>query len=180
MGRRKSDDLPPRMIARKKLSGNTYYYYSLGRNQRKEIPLGKNLREALKKYQVIHDQDCLPESLIPVPDNFYEKLFRQVVKNSRPRKISVEITADDIKEMLERAKGKCELTRVTFNMQKISGQRIRPWIPSVDRIDSKKGYSFDNCRIICAAANVALNQFGEYIFVKMASSMIRNHGKSKS
>ena len=180
MGRRKADDLPARMIARKKLSGNTYYYYSLGKSQRKEIPLGKNFREALKKYNVIHDQDCLPESLIPVPENFYLKLFRQVVKNAKPRKIAVEISVDDIQHMLERAKGKCELTGVAFNMQKVAGQRIRPWIPSVDRIDSKIGYSFDNCRIICAAANVALNQFGEYIFVRMASSMIRNHGKSKS
>jgi hypothetical protein len=179
MGRRKSDDLPPRMIARRKASGNTYYYYSLGSSQRKEIPLGKNLHDALKKYQTISVQDTSPKSRVPVPENFHIKLYRQVVKNSKPRKIAVKISADDVKKMLSRAKGKCELTKVAFNMQKIPGQRIRPWIPSVDRIDSKLDYSFDNCRIICAAANIALNQFGEYIFVKMASSMIRNHGRSK-
>lgn len=171
--------MPPRMIARKKSSGNVYYYYSLGSSQRKEIPLGSNLRDALKKHQVLFEQDFSPSSRVPVPSDFYLKLFRQVVKNSKPRNISVEITADDVKKMLDRAKGKCELTRVPFDMQKIQGQRIRPWIPSVDRINSKLGYSFDNCRIICAAANVALNQFGEYIFVRMASSMIRNHGRSK-
>ena len=58
--------------------------------------------------------------------------------------------------------GKCELTGIKF----ISNDdfRISPFNPSIDRIDSKKGYTKNNCRLICVALNLAIKEWGEDVF----------------
>lgn len=40
----------PNFRARKQKSGTTYYYFDTGAKPRKEIPLGSNYREAVKKW----------------------------------------------------------------------------------------------------------------------------------
>jgi hypothetical protein len=64
-----------------------------------------------------------------------------------------------VRERLER--GVCEL----------SGLQFEPWtrgttafIPSIDRIDSSKGYDPENCRIIVWALNAAFAEWGEDTF----------------
>lgn len=45
------------------------------------------------------------------------------------------------------------------------GTGRNPNAPSVDRIDSSRGYTVDNCRLILWSLNRALNNYGEgYIF----------------
>lgn len=50
----------------------------------------------------------------------------------------------------QRWTGKCELSRLEFVLQ--TG-KLSALSPSIDRIDSAKGYTPDNCRIICWALN---------------------------
>lgn len=46
-------------------------------------------------------------------------------------------------------------------------------MPSIDRIDTTRGYTPDNVRLVCAAVNLALNQFGEGIFFRIVTSTAR-------
>lgn len=52
MGRRPTVNLtlPPGMRARRRSNGKTYYYYDTGKRPRKELPLGLDYVQALKKY----------------------------------------------------------------------------------------------------------------------------------
>lgn len=51
----------------------------------------------------------------------------------------------------------CELTGSPFDLSSKRG----PLVPSIDRIDSSKGYTADNCRVIVLALNVAFSDWGE-------------------
>ena len=53
--------------------------------------------------------------------------------------------------------GQCELTGYPFDMEVSRGFNT----PSLDRIDSSKGYTFDNIRVVCLAINTALGTWGE-------------------
>lgn len=64
------------------------------------------------------------------------------------------------------AAGKCELSGIQFDLSRngVKG----PYAPSIDRIDSSKGYSPDNCRIILWALNAAFSHWGAEVFRKIA------------
>lgn len=62
--------------------------------------------------------------------------------------------------------GKCEMTGLPFDLN--GG----PYGPSIDRIDSKKGYTEDNCRVIVWWLNRALYVWGDEVFRAVASAYI--------
>lgn len=69
--------------------------------------------------------------------------------------------------------GRCAVTSLAFNDIKPQGLRIRPWLPSLDRIDSRQGYQPGNLRIVCGFVNVALNGFGNEFFNVVLEPLIR-------
>ena len=61
-------------------------------------------------------------------------------------------------------KGFCELSGVPFTrFGKVRG----PFSASIDRINSKLGYTYDNIRIICTALNTALGNWGEEVLLQI-------------
>lgn len=62
MGRKPSKNLnlPPRMRARKQRSGKIYYYYDTGEKPRREIPLGDDYVEAVRKWSEL-EVDAKPK-----------------------------------------------------------------------------------------------------------------------
>lgn len=64
--------------------------------------------------------------------------------------------------------GICEVTELALNLD-----NGRTWdSPSIDRIDSSKGYLYENIRIVCHAANSAMGDWGENIVVAMAAGIM--------
>lgn len=176
MGRKKTvrPDLPPRMISRtrRKDSRVLYYYCTKGAN-RKEIPLGDSLPIALDEYKRLAENDGVESCAMP--DGFKNMLFARVKKNAKARGIEHALTKEDLDAMFQRSNGCCELTGIEFDYRLIPGHRMRAWIPSVDRIDSSKGYVQNNCRLICACVNSALNEFGETLLIEIARGLLRTH-----
>jgi len=81
------------------------------------------------------------------------------------------MTREDFDRLWLRASGKCELTGIPFSLERIPGCLKRPWSPSVDRKDCSKGYGFDNCRLVCTAVNLALNEFGDKVLLTIAHEL---------
>lgn len=74
----------------------------------------------------------------------------------------------------DRAGRRCELTKIPLRPRPGNyGRAVYPWMASIDRLDNGKGYEFGNCRVVCAAVNIAINQFGEEVLAEIAHSLYR-------
>ena len=71
--------------------------------------------------------------------------------------------------------GKCELSGLLFDLSLSKDTRTHPYGPSIDRIDSRRGYTEDNCRIICWALNLAFNQWGEVTFTEIVKAYLEKN-----
>ena len=172
MGMRKTvnQKLPPRMVCRKR-GDVRYYFYSTKGTNRKEISLGTSLRGAMEQYRIISETEDFGS--VPVPSEYYKEVFRRSEKSAKTRTIEFSLSEDDVRNLYERANHRCQVSGIAFDMRQVDGVRIRPWAPSLDRINPKSGYSVQNCRFVCAAVNLSLNQFGDDVFYQIAFSIAR-------
>jgi hypothetical protein len=85
------------------------------------------------------------------------------------------LSPDEFDKVWRRAGGFCELTGIPLEPRPDGcGSRIHPWVASLDRIDNANGYTYANTRIVCAAMNIALNEFGESVFRRLAAGLANN------
>lgn len=88
---------------------------------------------------------------------------------ARKRGHEVTITPEWMSERL--SLGVCELTGIPFDTASL-GNRCGPLAPSVDRRDSSKGYTPDNCRMILWGLNMALSEWGEGVYEQIARAYL--------
>lgn len=147
--------MPPSIYRR----GDRYYWLD---NQRRWVALGATVERAL----MIHGKFAVPS------DEFVAGMFKALRANASRRGIEVLITLDDLRGMVAAAGGKCAVTGLRWDFRRLPECRARPWIPSVDRKIAAKPYSTDNCRIVCAAVNVAMSDYGEEVLRVIAKRLV--------
>ena len=98
-------------------------------------------------------------------------MLAQCRRRAKTKNIAFSLTRADLDAALARANGRCELTGRAFDSKTHSGGR-RPFAPSIDRIDSNKGYHAKNIRIVCVATNAALAEFGDKVLYSLFESMM--------
>lgn len=91
-------------------------------------------------------------------DGFTRNLFKDLKHNAEKRKIQVNITLDDIRQLYIKQNGKCALTGKQMTHQAVERNEntqhiLNKWNISVDRIDSSKIYTSNNIRLVCAIIN---------------------------
>lgn len=82
------------------------------------------------------------------------------------------LTRSDLVLLLLRSGGACEVTGIAFNLTSTTKHKNRPFAPSIDRINSRLPYTMENCRLVCVAANLAINEWGDEIFSRVASGWL--------
>lgn len=104
-------------------------------------------------------------------------LFVKLRGNARRRNLHVSITVDDIDRLMRSQDMRCAVSGVRFDVSpRNDGGRVRPLVPSVDRIDASKGYDICNVRIVCAAVNAALGDWGDSVFHAIVLGVANKHG----
>lgn len=103
----------------------------------------------------------------------------QAKQNALARGLEFSLTAADVGMLWTRSAGRCELSGLKFDLLNPSGYRRRPMAPSIDRADSSSGYSLQNCRLVVAILNLAINEFGEETFAKAARAYIKFREKRR-
>lgn len=97
-------------------------------------------------------------------------------KNSRTGKKTkekCELSIEDIESILNRQSYKCYYSGVDFsNVDYMKTSKLNK--PSLDRLDSSKGYTLDNTVICTWQCNVAKNDSSELDFIKMCYNVAKN------
>jgi hypothetical protein len=94
-------------------------------------------------------------------------IVRSIRTRSTQRGFGCDITTDDMMLMFAKQEGRCALSGLKFDLRAGVQARLRPWAPSVDRIDIKKGYLKGNVRLVCIAANMARGDWDDEVFMAL-------------
>lgn len=168
----------PKNVHKKK---NSYFYVTWNGETKKRTwhPLGTDLDLALTKYEAIQNfRNKLPR--FKEYKHHFDYLLKKTRQSALNRKIEHSITIDDVERIWKRSQGMCEVTSVplTYEFDGDLPRGFFPWGPSIDRVDSQIGYTPDNIRMVCLAANVAMNKWGEDVLRTMMLHMVRRNKRS--
>lgn len=83
------------------------------------------------------------------------------------------ITPEEQGRLIARAGGKCEVTGIPFHLDRGENKRA-PFAPSLDRINSAEPYHTINVRLVCVAANIAMNEWGEGVLRRLALGYLKH------
>ena len=114
-----------------------------------------------------------------ITDVEYMALYYQTKKNAAKRGKAFSVTVKQYMNIVKFAAGRCQVTGIPFSCIKINGSSRRPYYPSIDRIDSKKGYTKDNIRVVTVAYNFACNEWGDSPLLEIARRLHCKDGYKK-
>jgi hypothetical protein len=116
-----------------------------------------------------------PPPPLPINDHFGYRGPQRILETSRTRArlrgLEHTLTLASIEAMADRSRGYCELTGIPFSDNGGKGG-ASPWQASLDRKEPAKGYTPENCRLVCYAVNLALNEWGEDVLMIIARALV--------
>ena len=91
------------------------------------------------------------------------RMLASAKKRAKVAGLEFSLTTDDV--LWPILFGKCQATGLPFDLSRSrGGHRAHPFAPSIDRVDSSKGYTKNNVQIVCNIHNVAKNEWAESVF----------------
>lgn len=99
-------------------------------------------------------------------------MYRKSRQRAALANIEHSISEIEFMELYNNCNGVCSLSGVRFSAKKRPSWRIRPYFPSLDRIDSEKGYTKDNVRFVLASVNVALSDWGDDVLKEISFGIV--------
>ena len=115
----------------------------------------------------VNDKLGLPASLIRA----WRSARYRATRHGRPFTLSL----DDLYVLWERCDGRCVVSGVELTGEEPQASALvkRPFQPSIDQIDPTKGYTLQNTRITCVAANFAMNEWGLDTLRRLARGVVQ-------
>lgn len=114
-------------------------------------------------------------SIEAIPNEYITKMYCAARGRSVKKGVEFKLTREELTALFDRAQGACELTGLPFTFTKDDINTKRPFAPSIDRINTHGIYEFKNCRIVCLAVNIGVNEWGLAVFEKVAKAFINSH-----
>ena len=109
------------------------------------------------------------------PGSWLREMAIRVKQRAKQKRVACAITIDDLRRMCINTRGRCEVSGVAFSDTTTGKGKMRPFIPSIDRRNPVLGYTLENCRIVCAAINVAMFTWGEDTFKRLSVGYVINN-----
>jgi hypothetical protein len=107
-----------------------------------------------------------------------QDLLKGARKRAKQKNIAYDLSIEWITDLINKQDNKCALTKLDFFIPtEKNNHKALPFAPSIDRIDSSKGYTKDNVRVVCIAVNYALNEFGEDVFRQICEAYLSSSNK---
>lgn len=112
------------------------------------------------------------ESLEKGVNTWIDQALYKCDYRSRQKKGGMTLSRQNLVTLMYCSMGHCAVTGLKFSDKKVDGMKVRPFMHSIDRIDSNKDYTMDNVRIVCSAVNISMMHWGEDLFFKMAIGIV--------
>lgn len=81
------------------------------------------------------------------------------------------MTPEDLRKAWRRSEGRCEVSGIEFDLDAAIERVKKPFAPSLDRIDSARGYEPGNIRLVCMIVNFAMSSWGEEPLMQLAEAL---------
>lgn len=162
MGRKRRNfiDLPPRI----QIKRGKYYHVDQRAGKSKWTFIGSTKNQAITEYARIEKKRVKEIPML-------REIYYSTIRNAKIKGTEHSISFDDVLELSERANGECDISGIPFEYDEYPNAHRRPWVPSIDRIDSSLGYTKENCRLVCTAVNLAMNEWGYDVLIRIARYM---------
>lgn len=103
-----------------------------------------------------------------------ERYLKDFIPRAKTRSLRSErafdLSLDWLLALAEEQDFRCALTRIPFFTPAEASSARNPFWPSVDRIDSSRGYTKDNVRLVVFAVNMMLADWGPGVFETVANA----------
>jgi hypothetical protein len=90
--------------------------------------------------------------------------------------VPFELDPADVFNLLRATGFRCAVSGIALTRKVGPSALPDPWSASLDRIEPRHGYLKDNVRVVCLAANLAMNQWGYDTLLRLAKAVTRNAG----
>lgn len=100
--------------------------------------------------------------------------YRAASKSRSGRTMEFDLTPDYIQDLFNKSNGKCALTGIAFDMQLGKHRKRNPYRPSVDRIDSTKGYIQGNIQIVLSIVNTMRLDYSDDVITNVIKEWSKN------
>lgn len=162
-----------RRHAKKMAAGDTPYVAKMDANQRRyrESEKGKaTIAARVKHYEESGQSKAWRDARRTKPESRASELVAGARNRALKMNLPCDINFDDVYPTV--AAGICQRTEIPFDLEPHPDHRVHPWAPSIDRIDSSKGYTKKNIQVVCWAYNSARNQWGDDVLLKLAHAIV--------
>jgi len=102
-----------------------------------------------------------------------KQLVRTARTNAKRKNLDFEINYQLITDLVDKQNSKCALTAFDFQYTNSKEYRSQPFLPSIDRINSKKGYTLFNTQMVCNMVNKAKNEYIQELFDQMCEARMK-------
>jgi len=105
-------------------------------------------------------------------------MYRSAKKRAKRKELKFDITHNDIRETNKKQNGICAYSGISLNWDSRSKSSVK-WVPpynraSLDRIDSKKGYTKDNIQVLADIVNRMKNALSYKELIKFCQLIVDN------
>lgn len=98
------------------------------------------------------------------------RIYNSAYMRAKEKGLEITINSRWVKEQYDLQNGRCKITGIKLVLDGTS-----PYSPSLDRINSKVGYTTENTRLVCLVANYALNRFGDDVLRTLCEAYISHN-----
>lgn len=140
-------------------------------------------RAGVKRYNAAHREErraisrrAMARRRMERPAEYFYKALKARAQDGRSAPKDFDLTEAFIEKLLEPMV--CSKTGIPLTLtDEGNAQAGNPWAPSIDRIDSTRGYTQDNVQLVCWAFNMAKGPWSEEVFRVVAQGFLeKQHG----
>ena len=176
---------PENIIIERTRHGRAVYYYRLKKGPRIRLPDTYGSPEFMTAYYAAAAAFNPPpaKKTVKCPVGTNKQMIEAAMKEALARAKSrasgrdwgFDLTLEWALFAIEEQEFKCALTDIPFFAKHERERPRHPYAPSIDRKDCDRGYTMDNCRIILMAVNLALSDWGDEVFRRIAFGYARKN-----